>query len=132
MAGCLLALYLLVVGYLVFWPTADTPTESVSWLAGVLGALGAPEWITPRVVEFASNALLFVPITFLGSFVWPEWSWRRWLVAGLGASSLIELVQLVLLSGRSATVEDIAANTLGALAGAVLARPARAWLRLAV
>lgn len=127
-AGCLLAMYVLVVGYLVFWPSPDTPTESVSWLAGVLGALGAPEWITPRVVEFASNALLFAPTTFLGSLVWPDWSWQRWLAIGVGASSLIELVQLALLSGRSATLEDVAANTLGALAGAILARPARAAL----
>jgi glycopeptide antibiotics resistance protein len=121
----LLAGYLVVVAWIVFWPSADPASSSVIWMTGVLAGLGAPGWVDATVVEFLANVAMFVPLTFLGSLLRPGW-WG-WVLVGFAATAGIELVQLVVLSDRSATAVDVAANTLGAVLGASLATaiPAR-------
>jgi glycopeptide antibiotics resistance protein len=118
----LLAGYLVVVAWIVFWPSADPASSSVTWMTGVLSGLGAPGWVDATVVEFLANVVMFVPLTFLGSLLRPGW-WG-WVLVGFAATSGIELVQMVVLSDRSATGFDVAANTLGALIGASLATAA--------
>lgn len=82
----------------------------------------AIEWALPRLgaVELVANVILFVPGVLLAGVLT-----RRPLVvlvvAG-GASVLIETVQaLVPALGRSCSTNDWLANTLGAVAGALLA-----------
>jgi glycopeptide antibiotics resistance protein len=119
-AGTLLVAYLVVVSFIVFSPTADVPTESVSRLWALAQRLGSPDWITPTVVEFATNVALFVPLSLLGATFWPQWRWWTWLLVGLGLTITIEFGQMFLLPGRSAALVDVVANTLGALLGYLL------------
>ena len=116
-AGLLLAAYVVVGALIVFWPTGDIASESVRAIWDVLREAGAPVLLSPHVVEFGTNVLLFVPLGFLGHTLVPRWRWLGWLLAGLAASTVIELTQYVFLSGRDASVLDIVANTSGAVAG---------------
>ena len=65
--------------------------------------------------------LLFVPLSLLGAFVLDRWRVVGWLLAGLALSLVIEGVQALLLTGRSATVSDLLANTAGAGLGILAA-----------
>lgn len=67
------------------------------------------------------NVVLFVPVGFV-------WTWaavragRPWttaLLAGIGLSLLVELVQLVAPLGRAVDVDDVLLNSLGTLLGAL-------------
>lgn len=111
--------YLATVLYLVWEPDASTPGGVVVVLADLLGGLGLPGAV--RVVEVGLNVVLFVPLSLLGAFVLDRWDAHWWLLAGLGGTVLIELVQGMLLPGRSASGSDVVANTAGALVGLVLA-----------
>ena len=77
----------------------------------------APDLVGPNHYGALLNVLLYVP---LGAFAGLNTRWAWWWVtiaAALG-SVMIELAQLVWLS-RVADLNDIFANTLGALLGAV-------------
>lgn len=122
-----MAVYLIVVAFIVWWPTAEVATASVGGIWEVTQEVGAPGWVTPTSVEFVTNVLLFVPLSFIGSTFRPDWRWGRWLLTGLAGTLLIEVVQMLFLPGRSAAVIDVVANTLGALVGfglVLLLRPA--------
>lgn len=113
--------YLLLLLFALLTPSAATPSSSVSWVADVLRALGAPERVlVPDRVEFLCNVAILVPATALGSLLWPAASWRDWTAYGFVFAGTVEVVQGLLLPERSATYVDVVANTLGALAGAVL------------
>jgi glycopeptide antibiotics resistance protein len=130
LAGVLLAIYLLVVAFIVFLPTAGIASGSVHRMWAVLHAAGAPTWVTPSGVEFLTNVLLFIPLSFLGHTFRPHWAWGRWLLTGLAGTLVIEAVQMVLLPGRSAALIDVVANTLGAVLGyAVVVLATRARMR---
>jgi glycopeptide antibiotics resistance protein len=116
-----MGLYLLIVALIVFWPTADVASGSVAGIWSLLSACGLG-WISPTAIEFLTNVLLFVPLSFLGHRFRPYWRWRQWLLAGLAATLVVELLQMIFLSGRSAQVIDLVANTLGALVGYWLVR----------
>jgi glycopeptide antibiotics resistance protein len=128
-AGGLAVAYAAFLIFTVFWPSATYASGSVSRASRLLYFLGTPTWITPPMVEFAANIVLFVPFSLLGAVLLHRWSWRFWLAVGFCTSCFIELSQLVLLSGRSADVRDVISNTLGALLGALLARRVRSMLR---
>jgi glycopeptide antibiotics resistance protein len=84
-------------------------------------------------VEVLANIALFVPIGFLLAGFWgrragsatldhlgvPDWA--VWLIA-MALSAAVELTQMFLLTARSATVRDLACNSVGALAGVVTYR----------
>jgi glycopeptide antibiotics resistance protein len=86
-----------------------------------LRAAGAPDWVSYFAVEFVANILLFVP---LGAIVVLFLGPRRWwwgVLIGFAVSACIEFGQLLFLSHRVATINDVVANTGGAFIGAVLA-----------
>lgn len=122
--------YCLVVCGLVFTPTPEVASTSVHRAHSLAGTLGAPDWLSPSVVEFVANIALFVPMSLLGSRLRPGWGWLQWTLVGLLASTTIELVQLTLLPARSATVPDVVANTVGAGVGVALARAVTAFRRV--
>jgi glycopeptide antibiotics resistance protein len=66
--------------------------------------------------------LLFMPLSFLGHSFRPRWGWVAWTSFGLASTASVELLQMLLLPGRSPAFEDIVANTLGALLGYLLVR----------
>jgi glycopeptide antibiotics resistance protein len=121
-AARLMGAYLVVVAVIVFWPTGDVASGSVRGIWSVLQVLGAPAWVTPRDVEFVTNVLLFMPLSFLGHTFRPRWRWQGWFVAGLTCTVLIELSQALFLPGRSPAVFDVVANTLGAVLGYFVVR----------
>ena len=119
----LLVVYVLLVAWILFWPSGAPATSSVqstSHLARALGVSG--DLVTEPRVEFALNVLMVAPLPFLAALVWPRWSWQRWTAYAFVASGCVEVLQGVFLPDRSAQFADVAANTLGALIGAVAAK----------
>lgn len=120
-----MAVYLVVVAFIVWWPSAEVATGSVSGIWSVAQEAGAPTWLSPTTVEFVTNVLLFVPLSLIGNTFRPHWRWGGWLLTGLAGTLLIETVQGLFLPGRSAQTIDVVANTLGAVVGYAAVRVAR-------
>jgi glycopeptide antibiotics resistance protein len=114
------AVYLLCVGFLVFTPGGAAPGGIIARIHELLSALSSSQ------LEVGLNVLMFVPLSLLGWFLFDRRSLPFWLVTGVLASAFIELVQLAI-PGRVSTVQDVVANTTGAVIGAVLALVFGAW-----
>jgi len=125
LAAVLLALFLLAVAVIVFWPGPPAPAgqSSLKTYLSHGASRGLPEWITFGLVETLSNVVMFVPLGLLGSLALRR---HNYLVVAFGAlgSALIELIQLVALPARVASFDDIRLNTIGALIGFLLSVPA--------
>jgi glycopeptide antibiotics resistance protein len=130
-----LAAWTVVLALTLLAPSSAGPSWLVDTVATLLERLGVPDALAaPARVEFGLNVAAFVPLSLLGTLLWPRLTWRDWTAGGFAASFLVEAVQAVALDGRSATHSDVVANTLGTLVGALLglgllaalgARPAR-------
>jgi glycopeptide antibiotics resistance protein len=81
-----------------------------------------------EVIELVANIVLFMPFGALAMLVAPRVRWSWVVVGGCVASGCIELVQAVLLPGRTGSVQDVVANTLGAALGAAVVVAVR-WVR---
>lgn len=66
--------------------------------------------------EEAANVAMFVPLGILFPLCVPRWQWWT-VIAGTAMSAMIEGIQLVFLSWRSPSLEDIGWNSLGTLVG---------------
>lgn len=121
-AGLLWALYGLFVLVNLLGPQS-VPSTNVSWLADGARSVGVPEWVlAARRFQFIVNVLVFVPVSALGGVLWWSADWRAWTAYGFVLSCAVELAQrFVLPAGRVAQFEDVVANTLGALIGALCA-----------
>jgi glycopeptide antibiotics resistance protein len=117
--GAVCVVGVLLVGYL---PTrVDGGVEPavrrvLAWLQG----LGAPEWVNYDFADFVANIAFFVPIGLVAALLLP---WRMWGLAiplGAALSGLLELGQYLFLPERYASLTDVAANTLGAVIGALI------------
>lgn len=116
--------YLIALSFVVFLPAreAGTVTGFVGVIAGWLSMLGIPLDAAGIAVEFVANIVLFLPFGALVRLLKPTlWNW--WQVALLAAASsgTIEVIQL-LIPGRVTALSDVIANTLGALAGLLVAK----------
>jgi hypothetical protein len=91
----------------------------------------SPELATQARAEFLCNALILAPVPALGSLVWLRTGWRDWVAGVFVVAGCIEVVQGLFLPQRTASYEDVVANTLGALGGAVAGAVARRvpWLQ---
>ena len=76
------------------------------------------------------NILVFVPLGFLLPQVWRRARWWKVLLIGFGVSLLIEALQLVTRLGWF-DIDDILANTLGAVAGYIVFAVADLIIRVA-
>lgn len=115
--------YLLFIGFTVWLPA--NVSAKVTGLVGVMArwvsdAGIAPYYQSAVVFEFLANVALFVPVGFLLPLAWSRL--RLWQVVLIGAlmSGLIESVQ-GLMPSRFPTISDVIANSLGTLAGGVVA-----------
>jgi glycopeptide antibiotics resistance protein len=106
--------YVLALAFIAFWPT------HVDEGAGpLLHAITRRfPWATYARIEFSANIALFAPLGLLLTLLVRRWWWV--IVAGAVGSTLIELCQGLFLSGRTASVWDVIANTLGTIAGVVI------------
>ncbi|MDB5597890.1 MAG: hypothetical protein JWM36_4851 [Hyphomicrobiales bacterium] len=124
-----LSVYVVLLLGVLLVPDGGVPSTSVGWVAGVAEAIGTPQWFLESTrFEFVCNVLILVPATFLGSIVWRAPTWTMWTAAGLTFSTTIELVQALFEPGRSGSVVDVLANTLGALIGALVVTLGRSVL----
>ncbi|TDW30585.1 VanZ family protein [Cryobacterium psychrophilum] len=113
--------YLAALALIAFWPT-PVDRGAHGPLISILASLqrhGAPDWLTYNFVEFAANIALFVPVGLLGVILLGARRWWLAISAGFVASFFIEFGQLIFLPGRFATVNDVIANTSGAVIGTV-------------
>ena len=114
--------YLLFVAWLTLTPQADRVREAML-AQRVLDALhrrGYAESIDYQRFEFLANIALFVPI---GAFLLLLLGVRYWWLAGvvsIAATSAIEALQTQV-PGRVPDERDLAANTMGAAIGIVIA-----------
>jgi glycopeptide antibiotics resistance protein len=111
--------YLGCVAYLVFSPGGGTPGGIIAWLHDLLASPSVGQ------IEVSLNVVMFVPLSLLGGVVLGRRGVAFWLVTGAVASTVIEVVQLAI-PGRVSSVQDVVANTSGAVIGAVFAL---AWAR---
>ncbi|NVM94383.1 VanZ family protein [Arthrobacter sp. AETb3-4] len=123
MATPVAVMYFAALGAIVFWPSpVDRPIDGalmhfIGWLHGH----GLPQWfIGYRKVEFAANILMFVPFGVIIAARLRRGFWWVAVMAAAVLSGLIELAQALFLPARLPAWSDIAANTSGALVGAVL------------
>ncbi|WP_087873028.1 VanZ family protein [Arthrobacter globiformis] len=130
-ARSLLALYLVALAFVAFWPTPiDRPVAGR--LQAVLLALhrsGLPELINYNFVEFASNILMFAPIGLLAALAFPAFHRGRIVLSAFLASCCMELGQKLFLHDRFPSAMDIVANTAGALMGVWVLGVAEEWVR---
>lgn len=121
-AWALAGAYGLLVVLVATW---GTPVDGGvhPWLVRVIAAgqrLGAPSWLGYSAVEFTANVVFFAPFGFFAVLLLGA---RRWWVGPLGGfvvSSAIETVQAVFLPARFASVDDVVANTAGAVLGVLV------------
>lgn len=125
LAGVLLCLILLVIAVIVFWPGPPDPHGQTALRLYLDRGhrAGLPRRIDYDLVQNLANVVMFVPIGLLGALALYRRNYLIVIYAGF-ASSLIELVQLVLLPDRVASWQDITANTVGAFVGLLCAVPA--------
>ncbi|ANJ26278.1 VanZ family protein [Agromyces aureus] len=118
--------YAAALAVVLFWPAhidGDGGFIRFDPLLRALAAFGIPAWASYAFVEFAFNAVLFVPLGMLLAAASQRSAVRRIavaVVAGLVVSCLAELVQHVFLPGRTTDLRDVLANTLGAGLGAAV------------
>jgi hypothetical protein len=71
-------------------------------------------------LEFVANIVLFIPFGALVMLSSPRMRWRRAVLGGLLIAGSVELVQGTLLQGRTGSLQDVVANTIGAAIGGCL------------
>lgn len=118
-----LGTYLLGLGLIALWPVPVDrgASEFLTRSLLQLHRWGVPPWFNYSTVEMASNVILFLPLGALVTRILGARLWWGGVAVGFLLSVLVELAQLVFLPARFASVVDVAANTAGALVGALWA-----------
>ena len=121
-------LYAAAVATVLFWPVhvdGDGGLFRFDPVLRLLGRFGIPAWASYSMLEFVSNAALFLPLGVLWSLAVDRWpAVIRILTAGLLAAAIsigAELVQGAFIADRTMDPRDVVANSLGALIGAIAA-----------
>ncbi|OII00644.1 hypothetical protein BIU89_05500 [Curtobacterium sp. MCBA15_005] len=93
------------------------------WLTRALAVAhrhGLPERIDYAAVESLANVVYFVPLGLLVVLLAGARWWWAAIAAGLVVSTCIETGQALFLPARTATIDDVVANGVGAVLGAVV------------
>ncbi|MDQ0574570.1 VanZ family protein [Agromyces albus] len=121
-AAVALVIYGALTAVVGFFPTpVDRGAAPLIWRAlAALHRRGVPDWFNYDFIEFGANIALFVPFGALAVFATGRR--RVWLavLAGAGASVVIELGQSLLLPARFPSALDVLANTIGTVIGAAI------------
>ena len=116
----LLGTYLTAAALVAFWPTPVDATAA-PWLTLVFEKLhsnGVPTWVSYDLLEFAANIIFFIPLTVLLTLLLGRSRWWFAVLVAVSASMAIEVGQLMFIAARFATLQDVAANAIGAFIGA--------------
>jgi glycopeptide antibiotics resistance protein len=107
-----------------FWPSpVDKPVQGeLSAVLELLHSHGIPGWFNYVFVEAAANVVLFVPVGIVATLAFPNQRWWRNAALALVVSGCMELGQLLFLSSRVASPQDLVTNTAGGALGTVLAQ----------
>lgn len=126
-SGRLVAICLLVAAFatvlaLTLWPThVDGSARSgFEWFSERLANRGIHLPFGYGFVEFVLNIVLFVPPAAILAYLLNGRHTAWVILTGVAVSLFVEMVQLRVLDGRTATVQDVLANSLGAAVGAVV------------
>ncbi|MGJ9422942.1 VanZ family protein [Aeromicrobium sp. CF3.5] len=119
--------YALALVVIALWPNrVDSAFDVNQTLAG--------QWLLDRgltnaetywLVEFWSNVALYAPLGIFAMAMVPTLRWWHTVMLAIVVSGTFELLQ-GLLSGRTASGQDVVANTMGAAIGAGLVVVSRA------
>ena len=82
---------------------------------------GVPDFVDYAFVEFTANIGFFVPVGFLLGLLVTLRFWWFPTIGGFALSAAVETCQKLFLPGRVASLQDVLANTTGAIAGSVVA-----------
>lgn len=117
-----LVAYCLLVIVVLLWPTpVDAPLSApLDDLIAALQQRGLP-WVTYERIEFGANVALFGPVGLLGGMLLPRRAFIVPILLAATASALFEWTQGALLADRTASALDVAANTIGAAVGVLVA-----------
>jgi hypothetical protein len=110
---CFLAVVLLA-------PSSSDQSRAAGVLVDLGRQVGRGAHATQARAEFIANVLILMPVSALGSLVWPQTRWRDWTAWGFVLAGCVELAQGIALSARTASFTDVVANTLGATGGALV------------
>lgn len=127
----LTGIYLALVAALVFTPASDDPHSGQLFLELIEDAHAAgwlPTWLGYDQVEWLANVIMFGPGGFLLTLIFLPARWWPVPLGGLGATLLIEILQLAI-PGRVTSALDVLANSLGCVIGWVFAL---IWVKLTV
>lgn len=95
--------------------------SAIERVLGVMHRNGVPAWFGYRWFEFSANVMMFVPVGYFLSLIFPI----RFLWVAIpfvpALSATLEALQFVALPARFATVNDVIANTAGGWLGIALA-----------
>jgi glycopeptide antibiotics resistance protein len=119
----LTVMYLVVVLLVTLWPTTvDQGMDPyIDRLLAKLWSKGVPTFIDYGFIEFSANIVFFVPVGFLLGLLLPFRLWALAVVGGGLLSASVETAQGVFLPGRVSSIDDVIANTAGALVGTLVA-----------
>lgn len=82
---------------------------------------GVPAFVDYNFLEFTANIAFFVPVGFLLGLLVPFRAWWLPPFLGAGLSAAVEMCQKLFLPGRVASLQDVLANTAGAVIGTIVA-----------
>jgi len=116
-------LYLGFVGWLTLSPQLPfgDGTDGFVWqILRALDRVPGTRWIDYSDVEFAANVAMFAPIGMFFVLLLGRGKWWLAMLLGILLSCVIELAQLFFFTSRVADLRDVASNSIGAIAGALL------------
>jgi hypothetical protein len=120
--------YALLLAVALLAPSSGRQSHMASWISDLGRDVGVPDrFATQARAEFLANALIIMPVSALGSLIWPRLNWRDWTAIGFVVACGVELFQGIFLAHRVASTADIVSNTLGAFLGAVVVVVVERW-----
>lgn len=113
--------YALALVVIALWPTHIDSAFDVNqtFVGQWLLDRGLTSYEAYWLIEFWSNVALYGPLGILAMAIIPTLRWWQAVALAVAVSGTFELLQ-GLLSGRTASLQDVVANTLGAAIGAGL------------
>ncbi|MFM5905367.1 MAG: VanZ family protein [Micrococcales bacterium] len=117
--------YSVVLVLILLWPVpvdqsgaTNTLVKAILGFADTTPGLG---WLDYNFLESTANILLFVPLGYLATAIWPKSNHLLVMAVGVGISLTAELLQLFVVTQRVFSLDDVLHNGLGSALGVALA-----------